>query len=48
MMDNAAYLYATSINAANNFALMTAGVMQVLTYSAFEIYDSIFSENQAD
>jgi hypothetical protein len=48
MMDNQAWLYAISIKAENNYASRTAGVMQVLTYSSVEIYDSQFNENEAD
>jgi hypothetical protein len=36
------------IRAELNYAQLTAGVMQVLTYSTVEIYNSQFSENQAD
>jgi hypothetical protein len=48
MMDNQAFLYAISIKAKNNYASKTAGVMQVLTYSTVELYDSQFNENEAD
>jgi len=47
-IDNEGFLKAQSIKAEDNYAYLTAGVIQVMTYSSIEVYDSLFTQNYAN
>ena len=47
-LDGEALLISNGIKAEKNYASLIAGVIQILTYSSMEMYDSYLNENYAD